>query len=725
MKPEVKYISAGKSSQLVSQIKPILSDQSHRLSSKHHTDIDLIDDLRTYIKVKCNIERDYATALIKLTNSHQKKYPTFAIESDSDIKSLYTSWKSYLEEVDKNAKLRLTEYEQVSHSVDSLKELKSHKVTVGKRSLDSHLKKMHEEVVHSVTDLDKHRKVYQEDEHFAKQAREKEEKLMKKKSAGIFAKLTDLQSKKEKTSSHREATEIQSTQARNEYIMALASTNAHLHHLYSLDLPNLMNVLDDDALTKCRLLILTMIQRDLSSLSSLTDGISRANNLVSSTSAEFTNKAFLSETSNNCLNEEIQIEFEACENDTVRTISTEYNAGLALQHDITKWLSCFQKECRNLCRLNTQLIKCQNLASAGHKTVEVRGVGQVNLENQIEEVKQQIRKCDISKAKAYARLLAIREGGMDIEDLITLEANIKSEMKQAASTLDVDVGNTALSRTPSVKSTGGSDGRGSGMDKSFSEEDTNHTPEPEQYVRDSYDQDDSENERDTPYSNQYSNQYSNSQPATATNAASSGGWTADWGDDPSTAWAANEPSPVATTNLPQTATAAAASTAAPTIQAQDEQYDEYNEATAQSQEEEPVDGQIDQTGTNYDDQEVEYTATEVDVDGTLMVGKLVRALYPYSAQNNDELDLNEDENLTVISASDKDWVNAQNCNGQIGFVPAAYLEIIGDAPPAPTQEEYEEVATFETNFAEDEISFPPPSLAEVRIKKKIFILFII
>ena len=146
-------------------------------------------------------------------------------------------------------------------------------------------------------------------------------------------------------------------------------------------------------------------------------------------------------------------------------VSTEHNADLALQHDLTKWMSCFQKECRNLCRLSTQLVKCQNLLASGHKTVEVRGVGQVNLETQIEEVKQQIRKCDISKCKARARLTALKEGGMPVEDLNSLEARIKSEMKTAS--LEVDAANQALSRTSSMKSTNISenhDGRGSGME---------------------------------------------------------------------------------------------------------------------------------------------------------------------------------------------------------------------------------------------------------------------
>lgn len=82
-KPEVRSLTAAKSGQLTSQLKPILSDQQHRLHAKHGYDADLIDDLRTFIKIKCNIEKDYAQALIKLISNHQKKYPTFSLENDA------------------------------------------------------------------------------------------------------------------------------------------------------------------------------------------------------------------------------------------------------------------------------------------------------------------------------------------------------------------------------------------------------------------------------------------------------------------------------------------------------------------------------------------------------------------------------------------------------------------------------------------------------------------
>lgn len=55
------------------------------------------------------------------------------------------------------------------------------------------------------------------------------------------------------------------------------------------------------------------------------------------------------------------------------------------------------------------------------------------------------------------------------------------------------------------------------------------------------------------------------------------------------------------------------------------------------------------------------------VDEQMLVGKRVRALYPYSAQNEDELDLVEYEELQVISADEKDWVTATNANGTVMF----------------------------------------------------------
>jgi hypothetical protein len=83
---------SGKSGTLLSQAKPILNEQHNRLANKHLLDLDLIDDLRTFIKSKCSIEKDYSQSLIKLANSQSKKYPNFSTENDSQIKYFFESY---------------------------------------------------------------------------------------------------------------------------------------------------------------------------------------------------------------------------------------------------------------------------------------------------------------------------------------------------------------------------------------------------------------------------------------------------------------------------------------------------------------------------------------------------------------------------------------------------------------------------------------------------------
>lgn len=365
------------------------------------------------------------------------------------------------------------------------------------------------------------------------------------------------------------------------------------------------------------------------------------------------------------------IDFEPCDGDSTTTVSTEHNADLALVHDIAKWLSCFSKECRNINRLANQLVKCQNLQTSGHKTVEVRGVGQVNLEAQIDEVRQQIRKCDLSKSKAYARLMAIKESGLQVENLDELEARIKTEMKTVS--LDVDSSNQPLSRTPSMKSANvsdkGDDGRASGMDKSCSEDD-NHTPEPEQYVRDNYEDDSEDRETPAPSYNAASNQ---------------GGWAEGTWDDPSQGWGS---APVQVARVPEPA-----KTTVPEVTYNPPESQEFEERQEPQQE----------WNQEQANQEMEEEYQTPLTDGTQMDGKICRALYAYQAQNSDELDLTEEEVVTIIAATDVDWVTAQNSEGQTGFVPAAYLEIVGDAPPPA---EFDEVSTNETAYEAEPVPEP-------------------
>lgn len=78
------------------------------------------------------------------------------------------------------------------------------------------------------------------------------------------------------------------------------------------------------------------------------------------------------------------------------------------------------------------------------------GSGQVDVENRIDEIRQQLRKCEISKLKAKARLQVIKDSGAEVEDFESFETQVASEIKQQL--LDVDnMKIEALSRTPSMR----------------------------------------------------------------------------------------------------------------------------------------------------------------------------------------------------------------------------------------------------------------------------------
>lgn len=63
-------IASTKSLPLANEYKKLLNEQHQRLWVKHQQDLDLIDDIRSYVKARLSIERDYTSALSKLGKQH-------------------------------------------------------------------------------------------------------------------------------------------------------------------------------------------------------------------------------------------------------------------------------------------------------------------------------------------------------------------------------------------------------------------------------------------------------------------------------------------------------------------------------------------------------------------------------------------------------------------------------------------------------------------------------
>jgi hypothetical protein len=51
-------------------VQNLHKDQLTKLQAKNVQEIDLLEDIRTFVKQKSSLEKHYAEALLKLTNSH-------------------------------------------------------------------------------------------------------------------------------------------------------------------------------------------------------------------------------------------------------------------------------------------------------------------------------------------------------------------------------------------------------------------------------------------------------------------------------------------------------------------------------------------------------------------------------------------------------------------------------------------------------------------------------
>ncbi|KAF8763558.1 Protein nervous wreck like protein [Argiope bruennichi] len=329
------------------------------------------------------IEKDYAQALLKLATTHlQKKGPLGPDMKPKDGEShntVYGVWKTLLDETEKIAKARLAATEVYQQQVsEGAKSLRLYKLQCAKKCFES-LKKMHEEIQTCVTEIDKSKKLYFEEEHMAHEAREKahdaDEKLKRKKGR-IFQSISSLQKNSAKFSFRREACDIQATKARNDYVLALIAANAHQNKFYENDLPELVQA-----------------------------------------SKQFTMECFFRD--NPVLSQTILYEFEPCDNDQINKLSVEHNAALCLSKEAKRWISCVAKEVRVIRESKEELKKL--LAQIGDKpdTLQSDQIGpQAELEARIDELRQIIRKSETSKKKAEARLEAMKEAGVNVEDWV-------------------------------------------------------------------------------------------------------------------------------------------------------------------------------------------------------------------------------------------------------------------------------------------------------------------
>ncbi|OQR67541.1 FCH and double SH3 domains protein 2-like [Tropilaelaps mercedesae] len=335
-------------------------------------------------------------------------------------RSVFGVWRLLLDESEKIGKARLASADVFQSRIsENAKNTRQAKLAVAKKCFDA-LRKYQDEVQQTVLEVDKTRKLYFEEEHMAHDARGKAhdvEERLKKKKGGIFSSISSLQKKNDKFSSRREACDIQSTKARNDYLLALAGANAHQKRYYETDLRDILENLDCDISEKVREYLVLMSRTELLTVAACNSSFGRIQEEASKITKQYSIDQYLVD--NPVLGSTIEYEFDACDGDEIRTICTDHLAEHALQKDAKRWASAYMKECRVLRDSNRELHKLYSRRDKGEKTIENVGGESEDIDGKIEEYKNIIRRAETGLVKADARLTVLRAGGVNVDEFLS------------------------------------------------------------------------------------------------------------------------------------------------------------------------------------------------------------------------------------------------------------------------------------------------------------------
>ncbi|CAH6792710.1 Fchsd2 [Phodopus roborovskii] len=304
------------------------------------------------------------------------------------FKSMYPVWKSFLEGTMQVAQSRINICENyknfISEPARTVRSLKEQQL---KRCVDQ-LTKIQTELQETVKDLVKGKKKYFETEQMAHAVREKAD-IEAKSKLSLFQSRISLQKASVKLKARRSECNSKATHARNDYLLTLAAANAHQDRYYQTDLVNIMKSLKAAQL----------VDIELSPVSALRMTIAESRQLESETGT----------TEEHSLNKEAR-----------------------------KWATRVAREHKNIVHQQRVLndLECHGVAISEQSRAE--------LEQKIDEARENIRKAEIIKLKAEARLDLLKQIGVSVDTWL------KSAMNQVMEELE----NERWARPPAITSNG-------------------------------------------------------------------------------------------------------------------------------------------------------------------------------------------------------------------------------------------------------------------------------
>uniref|UniRef100_A0A452HE35 Uncharacterized protein n=1 Tax=Gopherus agassizii TaxID=38772 RepID=A0A452HE35_9SAUR len=441
---------------LTQEVKVRFIEQLSSLQSKQQRETELLEDIRSYSKQRSAIEREYGQALQRLASQFLKRDWQRSRSETNDSRSAFAVWKGAIDSTVCAGQARVAASEnyrslslEVAKTTRLSKEHLLKKVqsgwgerdggtgpnlllfkggfpkqgagagragcgahTVSLSQSTEQLQRVQAELLETVKEVGKAKKHYMHLQRVSEVAKEKAadvEARLRKSDHGIFHTKASLQKLSTKFSVQLAEYSQQLVMARNEYLLTLGAANAHLGHYYHVELPAVMKTLDGDLYKRLRDHLTLVSQTELEACHATQEqfrGILEASTQVC---REQSLLLFLQD--NTAFTQTPEQQFQPSGADQVRLL--EARSGSAgesgLEKEARRWATRAARDYK-IKTHGKQVL--QRMEARRQQAPEAETPG---MERRMEEVSENIRKAEVSRVKADARLVLLRQAGLDVD----------------------------------------------------------------------------------------------------------------------------------------------------------------------------------------------------------------------------------------------------------------------------------------------------------------------
>ncbi|XP_011365727.1 F-BAR and double SH3 domains protein 1 isoform X1 [Pteropus medius] len=399
------------------EVKLRFLEQLSILQTRQQREADLLEDIRSYSKQRAAIEREYGQALQKLAGPFLKREGHRSGEMDSRPslgrgRMVFGAWRCLLDATVAGGQARL-------QASDRYRDLaggtgRSAKEQVLRKGAEN-LQRAQAEVLQSVRELSRSRKLYGQRERVWALAQEKAADVqarLNRSDHGLFHTRTSLQKLSTKLTTQSAQYSKQLRAARNEYLLNLVSTNAHLDHYYQEELPALLKALVSELLEHLRDPLTLLSRTELEAAEMALEHARHGAQATSQVSWEQDVKLFLQEPG--VFSPTPPQKFQPAGNDQVCALELEGVAGDVagksdLEKEVQRWTN---RAARDYKIQNHGLRVLQRLEQRRQQAPEREAPG---IEQRLQEVRENIRRAQVSQAKGAARLALLQGAGLDVQ----------------------------------------------------------------------------------------------------------------------------------------------------------------------------------------------------------------------------------------------------------------------------------------------------------------------